>query len=127
VLLVQHQEMIEAVGCRYSLGWGGRERYAPSVLLSFLRSVVCLLLDLVLVRTRAGVARDVDLLALRHEVRVLRRRTKRNPWRSGDRTIRAVLRLGTPLPRGQPPPLTAEVVRHDRVGGLIHEYERAAA
>jgi putative transposase len=61
------------------------------VLLSLLYSVVYLLLDLVLVRTRAGDARDVELLALRHEVRVLRRRAKGVPWRHGDRLVFAAL------------------------------------
>ncbi len=37
------------------------------------------------------------------------------------------LGLRPPLPRGQPPPPAGEVVRRDRLGGLIHEYERAAA
>jgi hypothetical protein len=32
-----------------------------------------------------------------------------------------------PLPRGQPPGPIGGVVRRDRLGGLIHEYERAAA
>jgi hypothetical protein len=37
------------------------------------------------------------------------------------------LELRSPLPRGQPPEPLREVVRRDRLGGLIHEYERAAA
>jgi putative transposase len=37
------------------------------------------------------------------------------------------LGLRTPLPRGHPPATAGEVVRHDRLGGLIHEYERVAA
>jgi putative transposase len=86
------------VGCIYSLGWADRERYAPAVLLSLLYSVTHLLLDLVLVRTRAGVARDAELLALRHEVRVLRRRTKRVAWRHGDRLIFAALSRCLPRP-----------------------------
>ena len=36
------------------------------------------------------------------------------------------LGLMTPLPRGQPAATTGEVVRRDRLGGLIHEYEPAA-
>ena len=61
----------------------------------------------------------------------------------GERHLRQVLReyaghynrrrphralgLRPPLPRGQPPRTAGEVVRHDRLGGVIHEYERAAA
>jgi hypothetical protein len=42
-------------------------------------AVVCALLDLLLVRTRTGRAQALKLLALRHEVRVLRRPVKRTP------------------------------------------------
>jgi hypothetical protein len=61
----------------------------------------------------------------------------------GERHLRTVLRedvghynaarphralgLRPPLPRGQPPAAAGEVVRRDRLGGLVHEYERAAA
>ncbi len=37
------------------------------------------------------------------------------------------LGLRTPFPRGHPPATAGEVVRHDRLGGLIHEYDRVAA
>jgi hypothetical protein len=37
------------------------------------------------------------------------------------------LSLRAPLSAGQPITATGEVIRHDRLGGLIHEYERAAA
>jgi putative transposase len=61
----------------------------------------------------------------------------------GERHLRQVLReyvghynsgrphrargLRPPLPRGQPPAPAGEVVRRDRLGGLIHECERTAA
>ena len=35
------------------------------------------------------------------------------------------LELRAPMPRGQPPGLEGEVIRRHRLGGLIHEYERA--
>ena len=41
---------------------------------SLLYAVVRLLLDVALLRCRCGTARDLELLVLRHEVRVLRRR-----------------------------------------------------
>jgi hypothetical protein len=47
------------------------------VLASLDYSIVQLLLDLFLVRAPAGRARDAELLALRHEVRVLRRQARR--------------------------------------------------
>ena len=51
---------------------------------SLLYAVIRLLSDLVLLRCRSGAARELELLALRHEVRVLRRRTKRIGWCPGD-------------------------------------------
>ena len=52
---------------------------------SIVYAVVRLLPDLARLRGRSGAARDLELLILRHEVRVLRRRTTRIAWRSGDR------------------------------------------
>ncbi len=66
-------------------------QYALPMLLSLTYALVRLLLDLALVRTPADRARDAELLALRHEVRVLRRRAKRVPWRPGDRLLFAAL------------------------------------
>jgi hypothetical protein len=37
------------------------------------------------------------------------------------------LELRTPQPRGRFLGPSGEIVRHDRLGGLIHEYERQAA
>jgi putative transposase len=61
------------------------------MLLSVLYTIACLLADLVLLRCRGSMARDVELLALRHEVRVLRRTTKRPAYRPGDRLLLAAL------------------------------------
>jgi putative transposase len=68
------------------------------LLLSALYVLVSLLVDLVLVRCRPGRARDVELLALRHEVRVLRRQGTRTAWRPGDRFVLALVsrRLARP-------------------------------
>ncbi len=57
---------------------------------SLLYATARLLLDLFLLRCRSGTARDLELLALRHEVRVLRRR-QRIAWRPGDRLVLAAL------------------------------------
>jgi putative transposase len=66
-----------------------------SVLYAFTR----LLLDLLLVRSRPDRARDVELLALRHEVRVLRRQGSQVRYHPGDRLLLAGLsRL---LPRSE--------------------------
>ncbi len=67
------------------------------MLLSVLYALACLLLDLILLRCRGDAARDVELLALRHEVRVLRRTTTRPARRPGDRLLLAA--LGRCLPR----------------------------
>src|SRR5262245_8121865 len=61
------------------------------LLLSTLYAVVCLLIDLALIRTRPAAARDIELLALRHEIRVLRRAAKPNRWWPGDRLVLAAL------------------------------------
>jgi putative transposase len=61
------------------------------MLLSLVYAVVCALLDLLLARTPAGRAQVVELLALRHEVRVLRRQGKRTRWRAADRLLLAAL------------------------------------
>jgi hypothetical protein len=57
------------------------------LLLSILYAVFLLLADLVLVRCRHGRTRDIELVALRQEVRVLRRQVKRTAWQPGDRLV----------------------------------------
>jgi putative transposase len=57
---------------------------------SLLYATVLLLLDVALLRGRSDAARDLELLAF-HEVRVLRRRTQRLPWRPGDRLVLTAL------------------------------------
>jgi putative transposase len=66
------------------------------MLLSILYALVRLLADLVLVRCRHGAARDVELLARRHEVRVLRGTAKRTRWRPGDRLVLTILSRRVP-------------------------------
>jgi putative transposase len=69
------------------------------VLFSFLYTVVCVLLDRVVVRTPSARAQTIEVLALRHQVRVLRRHARRVPWRPGDRCFLAA--LGRCLPRAE--------------------------
>jgi hypothetical protein len=58
---------------------------------SILYALVCLLADLAPVHCRSARARDIELLVLRHEVRVLRRQVKRTASQPGDRFVLAVL------------------------------------
>jgi hypothetical protein len=69
----------------------GAAGYARRMLLSLVYAVVCALLDLLLARTPAGRAQVVELLAVRHEVRVLRRQAKRTRWWAADRLLLAAL------------------------------------
>jgi putative transposase len=64
--------------------------------LSLVYTAVCGLLDLALVRTPPDRAQAVELLALRHELRVLRRQAKRPHWRPGDRLQLAALSRRVP-------------------------------
>ena len=69
------------------------------MLLSIAYACVRLLLDLLLVCSRPSAARDVELLVLRQEVRVLRRQAKRARYHPADRLVLAGLsRL---LPRSE--------------------------
>src|SRR5215211_2960635 len=61
------------------------------LLLSILYAVLRLLIDLALVRSRTATARDIELLALRHEVRAFRRAAKPNRWWPGDRLVLTAL------------------------------------
>src|ERR687894_758737 len=61
------------------------------MLLSVVYAAVCALLGLLLARTPAGRAQAIELLALRHEVRVLRRQVRRPRWRAADRLLLAAL------------------------------------
>src|SRR5438128_8565369 len=68
------------------------------MLSSIVYALVCLILDLVVLRPRKDGALRLELVALRHEVRVLRRRTKRVVWRPTDRLVLAALSRYLPRP-----------------------------
>src|SRR5688572_9847358 len=61
------------------------------MLLAFLYTVVCGLLRLLLVPGKRLTAAEIELLALRHERRVLRRQTGGAVWRPADRLFLAAL------------------------------------
>src|ERR687893_1430914 len=61
------------------------------MLLAFAYRVVCVVLGLILTRGRAVSAAEIELLVLRHERRVLRRRVGGAAWRPGDRLWLAAL------------------------------------
>ena len=64
--------------------------------LSLVSTILFVLLDLVVVRTLPERAQTIELLALRHEVRVLRRQVKRVRWQPGDRLLLAALSRRVP-------------------------------
>jgi hypothetical protein len=67
---------------------------------SFVSTILFVVLDLVVVvRTPPERARTIERLALRHEMRVLRRQVQRTGWRFGDRLFLVALRRR--LPRGE--------------------------
>jgi putative transposase len=69
------------------------------MLLFLVYRLVCWLLPLALGRSPAARPETVELLALRHEVRVLRRQVTRPAWRPRDRLLLAA--LSRCLPRAQ--------------------------
>jgi putative transposase len=65
--------------------------YARPTRLALVYAAVFQLLNLLLGPVGSDRARTIELLALRHEVRVLRRQVKRTQWRPGDRLLLAAL------------------------------------
>ncbi len=61
------------------------------MLLSLVYAIICVLFDLAVVCASSARAQTIELLALRHELRVLRRQAKRPQWRPGDRLLVAAL------------------------------------
>ena len=70
----------------------------PIVLLGLLYSVFRLLLDALIDRRRSDASLRLELLVLRHQLRVLERQVKRPRWRSADRLTLAGLSRRLPRP-----------------------------
>jgi putative transposase len=85
------------VGHRNAISPGGR--YAREMFLSVLYAISAFLLDLLLPRMGVERASEVELLALRHEVRVLQRQVKRTRRGPADRLVLTV--LSRCLPRAE--------------------------
>lgn len=67
--------------------------------LSFVYTFISVLFGLVVVRTPSTQAQTLELFALRHEVRVLRRQVKRTRWQHGDPLL--IVALSRRLPRAE--------------------------
>ena len=80
------------------------------MLLSVAYAFFCLLLSVVLPRAPAARAREVELLVLRHENRVLRRQVKRMRRRPGDRMLLAALSRFLPRAAWQGFPVRPETL-----------------
>jgi hypothetical protein len=99
--------------------------------------VTCRIFGLLGSRRRTALDKDIELMVLRHEVRVLKRQLHgRVRYRPAvlDECVRHYnqarphrgLQLAHPIPH----PVTAcrggAITRRDILGGVVHEYERAA-
>jgi len=71
------------------------------MILGLLYSVVRTLVDLLLIRLKSDTALQVEILALRHQLRVLERQVTRPPFRHGDQLILAALSRRLPRPAWQ--------------------------
>jgi putative transposase len=80
------------------------------MLFSIVYAVLCLILDLVVLRPRKEGAIRLELVALRQEVRVLRRRTKRVVWRPTDRLVLTALSRYLPRTAGAVFPVRPETL-----------------
>jgi hypothetical protein len=80
------------------------------MLFSSVYAIVCARLDLMLVRTPPERAQAVELLTLRHEVRVLRRQVKGPRWRAADRLLLAALSRWAPRAAGWRFPVRPETL-----------------
>ena len=102
------------------------------MILGLLYSIVRSLLDLLVLCRKTEAALQIEVLALRHQLRVLERQVHRpllGEFVEHYQEARPHQGLGQRTPSGEPPAPgpAGRIVRRDRLGGLIHEYERAAA
>ena len=106
------------------------------------------LLEFVALRARSKEFQELEIIVLRHELAILRRTTRRPAITAVDRVLLAVASRLLPRARWQSffvTPATlciwpvvrpiratvsasgdARILRRDRLGGVIHEYVRAA-
>jgi hypothetical protein len=89
------------IAWRYLRLEAGRTPAIPSLLMLFasLYALVRLMLEVLVIRSRSDAERVLELLALRHEVAILRRHVKRPELLPTDRLLLAA--LGRRLPAGR--------------------------
>lgn len=74
---------------------------AATVLFSLLYAVVHLLLEILIVRGRSTARLEAEVLALRHQLRVLERQVGRPRWQPADRLLLAAVSRVLPRPDWQ--------------------------
>ena len=95
------------------------------MLSKFAYLTLCRSIQLLVLLARGDAAKDLEILVVRHQLAVLRRQTPRPRLEPADRALLAAPSPATGLTHVGEDRRT-RVHRRDLLGGLLHEYRRAA-